>query len=712
MRELLTKIGRFLENHVEKIVLILVAPVCAWLFFTRVIFSPNAVTYDNKTLHPGRIDVYINEQADELRGALAAVRNQNGQAKSASLLHGPIEPNAPVVADVFTSRPAPESFMSLFEDPLSFLDIRRTVRTVAGPARGRRYALPPIGPVTDVGVNHIRAAAYVPVAPVTTTTGYDEGITELSDVDLVTVEAKFDVAELYRQFHAYFDGTEVEKREWRDPCLAVPKFAAVQVQRQRRLDDGTWSDWTAVPRSRVEAYGELFTPVESVRNLPPGGVKVRLMQFDSPDVTMALLQPEAYQIASAEEEWFPPSFYDKFKNLQRKVELEQRRQEREDRLSQQEATTTTTTGTRRDSGRTGTRDSRVGGTNRRGGGDTGGAYGGTDRRSGTRTRGRDQTTDTTAGGRRGTRRTAAGNAGPYEGGPGGREDGLAEVVSTDEAYLDFAEALIPYNADLSKRDEPVLFWAFDDTAEPGQTYRYRIRLGVFNPVAGTNQLVERDMDKKDQVILWSRFSEMTKPVDIPQRLYFFAKNFEDRSRTATVEVVRYELGYWYTQDFDVQPGEVIGREMEPPKPKKKSEEERNARLTERITGPVGRGAALLDPRGMGLQANEPEDPTTPEMVDYNTGTMLVDLVEALDLGSPPNLQPRPYHEMLYTRDGASIERMPVSQRNWPIDLVQTYQQISGERNKEHQPFKDFRASSRSLMGPGGRGGRGGPYGPY
>ncbi|MBN1359231.1 MAG: hypothetical protein JW993_01505 [Sedimentisphaerales bacterium] len=714
MRELLGKIGRFCESHVEKIVLILVAPVCAYFFFTGVIFRPNAVTYDGKTLDPGRIDAYVSEKADELRNALANVsQDERPKKQPPSLVRGPIEPNNPVVANVFASRPAPESFMSLFEDPLSFLDPGVVPVRLDRSIDGRRYALPLIGPVTDVAVNHIRAAAYVPVGDVSSTMGYSQTQTEPNDLDLVTVEAKFDVVELYRQFRAYFAGTEVEKREWRDPCLAVPKFAAVQLQRQRQLDDGTWSDWQAVPRSRIEQFRELFTPIERVQDLPPGGVKVRLMQFNSKPVTMALLQPEAYQIASAEEEWFPPSFYDKFKTLQRKVEMEQKRQEREERQSQQESTTTTTG--RRGGTTTGVGDTRTTTRDRRGGGAYGdtGAYGG-DRRGGARDRsGRTgTTTDPRTGTRRGTTRGAAGtNTDPY-GTPGGRpgEGGLMrEVVSTDEAYLDFAEALIRLNTDLSKLDEPLLFWAFDDTADPGQTYRYRIRLGVFNPVAGTNELVERDMDKNDQAILWSRFSEVTRAVSIPRRTYFFAKGVEERARVATVEVARYALGYWYTQDFDVRPGEVIGREMEPPK-KKKETDDRMSRLGDRITPTAGRAAALLDPRAMDYQVTEPEDPTTPEMVDYGTGAMLVDLVEAGDLGSPPNLQLRPYHEMLYTSDGATIERMPVSQRNWPSDLQQAYQQIMGERNKDHQPFRSFTARSRIGMGDG-RGG-GGPYGPY
>lgn len=707
MRELIAKIGRFCENHVEKIVLVVVAPVCAYLFFTKVIFSPNAVLYDGKMLNPGRIDEYVAQKAGELRDALADDKAAPGQGTYTSLITGPIEPNNPVVADVFVDRLTPRSFMSLFEDPLSFMGASAPTVRPTRSAGGPKYALPPVGPVTDVKVNHIRAAAYVPVAPVTAQTSYARTENEPNDIDLVTVEAKFNVAELYRQFHAYFDGTEVEKPAWRDPCLAVPKFAAVQLQRQVQSEGGAWGDWMAVPRSRIEQQRELFTPIERVEDLPPGGVRVRLMQLDSRPVTMALLQPEAYQIASAEEDWFPPSFYDKFKTLQRKVELDQRRQEREERKNEQESAATT--GGRRDDARGTGRDNRLGGATARRDGRTGGdgLYGGGDRRSDRSTRTRGTGTDTTTTGRTRGRRDTTADTGLYDArDPYGRGEDGTRVVSTDEAYLDFAEALMTYTTDLAKLTEPLLFWAFDDTAEPGKTYRYRIRLGVLNPVAGTDQLIERDMDKKDQVILWSGFSGVTPAVSIPKRLYFFAKDVQDRTKAATVEVARYALGYWYTQDFQVRPGEVIGREMEPPKKKDEDKKSLSRLMTVRITGSEGRGAASIDPRAMEFQTLEPVDPTTPQMVDYGTNIMLVDLVETSDLGTPPNLRPRPYYDMLYSGDGVTIEHMPVSQKNWPKDLVVTYQGIVAERTKEHQDFRAFRAN----RGTGD--GRGGVYGPY
>ena len=61
MKDLIAKIGRFCENHVEKIVLGLAILISVWLFFTRVAFSPNMVAIRDKSFSPGKIDRHIYE---------------------------------------------------------------------------------------------------------------------------------------------------------------------------------------------------------------------------------------------------------------------------------------------------------------------------------------------------------------------------------------------------------------------------------------------------------------------------------------------------------------------------------------------------------------------------------------------------------------------------------------------------------------------------
>jgi hypothetical protein len=728
MKDLIFSIGRFCENHVEKIVLVLVSIVCAWLFFTRVIFSPNVVELDGKTYSPGQVDAEVQEKARALQQRLQNDDTSETARAFDSVRQTPIDANDPVNP---LGRPLPKGFVGLFESPLSHLnrDLGASMPSAAV-ARGgdRRYVLPTIPPVTDVAVNYIRAAAYVPVYELTPEVDYDKAENEVNDVDLVTVEAQFDVAALYRRFTAHFAGEEVAKEEWRDPCLAEPVLAAVQLQRRYLLDNGTWGDWHDVPRSRTEANSELFQVYETIDKLPPGGLNVRLMSFDSPMVTMDLLQPEAYRLASADEEWFPPSFYDKFKSIQKKIAIEERREERESQRDQRDQTS----GRRRDTATGfGNRSTMTGAGGRfrsgtGGAGDTG--Y--------SRSRSRSRTTNPAGPGyagtaqdgrsRRGTqgrRRSNVPGGDMMYGDMYGSEIGLEATrkPTTDEVYWEFGEKLLDWRTELAEMEEPVLFWAFDDSARPGMNCQYQIRVGVFNPVAGTEQLVEQDMDKANQVILWSDFSKATEPVHIPRRLYFFAKDVKDRTKTATVEVARYKLGYWYTQNFQVAPGEVIGQEMEPQE--RKEREERRARSA-RITGGAGAaygdygGAYPMDsmmPGGYGYGAmSDPDEAVIPELVDYSTGTVLVDLVETNDwAGTPPNLQPRMYHEMLYTGDGTEIERMPVSMRNWPKNLVDAYQVIQTAKRKEREAFKDFKKGGiRSRVRPPGMEGYEGMGGMY
>jgi hypothetical protein len=722
MKDLVTKIGRFCENHIEKIVLVIVGAVCVWLFFTRVIFSPNGMVLDrtNKAYAPGQIDRHIYDQkAQELRAKLQ--QKKSGVAKTyARRLDGPIDAKDPVIAGVI-GRPLPKGFAGLFDSPLGFLSGTSTTKPPSvrldRQYAGRKYRLPLIPDVMDVGANHIRAAAYVPLQAITAQMTYDKAAVEPNDIDLVTVEAKFDVAELYRRFQASFAGVDVQKEEWRDPCLAKPIFAAVQLERQELLEDGAWSTWKPMPRSRVEANRDLFQVIDRVENLPPGGLDVRLMQFNREEVAMGLLQPESYQIASAEEEWFPPSYYTKFKDLQRKVESEKKRDEKEKDHKQN-----TPTDVRREA------------MNR--GGQTGGMYGPT-QGTGRGAPGSGRIRNTPGGmpggdpmynmqqrGGRGAR--AGGMPGPggepMMGGRGrsttkqgqGPSDqlygtygmpgdmGMRRRSTTNEAYWDFSAEMITYREDLAKRSKPLLFWVFDDTAEPGKTYQYRLRLGVFNPVAGTTQLVDRDLDKKDQVILWSPYSEVTKPIEIQKMIYLFAKDAQDKTNTATVEVARFALGYWRTEDFQVKPGEAIGKVTEPKKEDDKDKRNKDrARLAagyppaggpDRITGM--RGGPPMGPGGMPgyMPAPSPEQQNVPKKVNYSTGKVLVDLVPINDWGNAPNLRPRMYHDMLYTGDGTRIEHMPVSPTNWPKDLAAAYQYIQTEKHKEPQPFRAFNKS--------------------
>jgi hypothetical protein len=686
----ISSIGGFFEEHIEKIILVIVGLICAGLLITRVILSPNTVSYDKRSFSPGTIDDYVYEQAQTLRQKLSQPPDK-------------LEPY----------KPKADEYLAKLDSSINDIDASLwpvvPYELGAETAVAGVYSLPSIGEVNDVAVEHIRAVAYIPTAEVTPQNPYDKSGNEPNDIDFVTVQGKFDVRQLYDSFRATFYD-DVEK-EWADPCLVKPVFAAVNLQRQELNGDGTWSDWQNVPRAKIDQYRKMFQIVEDIQDLPPGGLKVQMLQFNNKMVQIDLLQPEAYQIASAKEEWFPPVLHRKYLDLQRKEALEEKRRAKEDEQAKQDNSTDERRNRRIDTGtgipgRTTTRGGAgfsspggIGGDLYRGGGynsrsrdrgrnrqTTGGPYGQTgrsnDRRrtSRTRTGTNDQTQDLYGG--------LYGNARPGD----IRGGTLSRGPSTNEVYYEFNEAALNRLTDLSKLKEPMLFWHHDDTVEPTKTYRYRIRLGVFNPVAGTNKLSEEDKSQKNKVILWSDFSDVTEPVKIPGRSYFFARDIQEAAKSVTVTVCRYVLGHWYSKDFDINQGESIGdvveNEIEKPKPPR-----------QRGRGPDIRGPDYLQDRYASIPRPE-EKTNVPETIDYSTGAVMVDAMPVDDWWGDSSRRSRSYYDMLYSYDGANIEHMPVGTTYWSKDMQSEFSRISKLEREPQEPFKAFGSTRRMGSGPG------------
>jgi len=682
------KIGSFFEEHVEKIVLLIVGLVCAWLLITRVIFSPNEVSYRDGKYSPGAVDDKVYEEAVLLRDKINT---------------------PPTDPEPYKSKLT--EFVALLDSSISDIDAKlwpQVPYAVDGLIKGKGglYRLPHIGEVNDVAAEHIRAVAYVPTDIITPENPYDKAPHEPNDIDLVTVEAKFDIVGLYERFkHSFVD--DVDER-WADPCLAKPIFAAVQLQRQELGEDGNWSDWQDVPRSKIDHYGKLFEIAEYASSLPASRLKVWKLQFDDWQLQMDLLQPAAYQIASANEEWFPPMVHRKFLEIQRRETIEEKRKTREEE-EERDKTLDDRTNLRR------TRSPRAGTEGRLGGGVSdigrtgteslyGGAYSGQDtrRRSSRRTtssRGGVTGSDVVTGLRSTDNRRSRSTRGRttdtdvYEdyimqGLPGDRL--TRRGPSMIDVYDEYDKILLTRLTLLEKMREPLVFWAHDDTVEPRKSYRYRIRLGVFNPVAGMNQLSTEDTSRKDEVVLWSEFSDITEPVEIPGRLYFFAKHIREATKDVTVQVSKYVMGYWRSKDFTVSQGEAIGGvvETEPTKPETTRD---NRIIRDSRTIRDSRVDLLMSP------VARPEDKAVePETIDYSTGAVMVDAVAVNDWSGEKNLSTRNYYDMLYSFDGAVIEHMPIRTAYWATDLQKWYSDIVRMQREKPEPLRAWGTAGRRV----------------
>jgi len=608
------------------------------------------VEVGDRKLSPSAVDDYIYEEANTLRQGMT----------------GP-------AAEMEPYKPRLPEFVKLMDSAIQ--DISIDVDTVVAKksddtsfAKGV-YRLPEIGEVSDVAVNLIRAVAYVPIDEVTPENSYDKAGNEPNDLDLVSVEAKFDVERLYESFGAsFFEDVEeayadpclakpifaaVQLQSYADPCLAKPIFAAVQLQRQQLTDDGRWGDWQVVPRPRIDHNREVFKIGEKIEDLPAGGLKVQMLQFGYKQTQIDLLQPQPYQFASAREEWFPPSLHGEFADFQKKERAEELRKQKEEEKEARERDRDQRSG-RRSGTEVGGYGGAAGGQSRsRGTSQYGGGSAGTTNSRNRSSRGRDSSSTARSGtglqtdtgrsrgrGRGSSRRSGGGDTADQMYDPGMDGIGLPGTTqrgprrpTINDVYIKYDEVALTRLTEFAKIREPLMFWAHDDTVEPENTYRYRIRLGVFNPVAGTNQLDERDKALADQAVLWSGFSDTTEPVEIMGTMYFFANNVREADKAVTVQVSKLTLGRWYSHDFPVKQGELMGEslEYEPEEPDRRSSL-RAGGLRDpaaAVMGGIGPGMSRTVGPGvsrMSTLGGSSDQSNIPEYIDYATGAVMVDAV--------------------------------------------------------------------------------------
>jgi len=622
------KKGNFFEEHIEKIVWTVVGLVCIGLLIVRVIISPNSVRYDNRQLSAGNIDVYISEQTKLLESKLD---------------------RKPELKEAYKQQLG--DFVALLNHAINGIDTNIWLpqpNEINLTASKKVYRLPVVGEINGISVEHIRTVAYLPTGTVDEETGYDAVEHEPNDLDFVTVEAKLDLGRLYENFYKNFAGEGVQE-SWRDPSLAQPVLAAVELQRQEQLADGLWSGWQTVPRTKIESRRRMFEFPEDVDKLPTSGLKIQMLQFNDKKVTKDLLQPLPYAIASASEEWFPPSLHKKFLEDRKTIKAKERREIKAEVKKERER--------KREAERSQkmTEKTQLTKPTETEGGETEGV------------------TPVTPTLRKPFAKKGVGEprVGEKERPQKGKEK---EVSKTPvDFYAELEKILITDKFDLSQKREPLLFWAHDDTVEPRKSYRYRIRLGVFNPIAGTNQVSEQDKSLRNKVVLWSNFSDTSEVVTIPGTLYFFPREAQEAAGSVLVQVSKYKLGYWYSKDFLVKQGEVIG---------------------DIVRNEPG--------------ANEKQGVLVPKTINYSTGVALVDVVPVNDWsgGKGLSLSSRHYFDMLYTCDGTNIKRMPIKQRYWAEELQARFNDIRRSEKELKEPLRDWGAKATQMIGPseGGEGG--------
>lgn len=622
------KILKFLEEHVEKIVIAVVVILCLWLLITKVVFSPNTVEYDGKTFGPGEIDKHIAQKAEQLEIEI----NQDPEPKE-------------------DYQPRFDEFTKIFGSPLQNINTQlafaRPIYLETNKGELPQYALPEIPPVNDVAAEHIRAVAYVPEKEVTPDQPYTEQISEPNDIDLITVSGEFDLITLYERFEESFAGEDL-RETWKDQSIAKPIVAGVQLQRQKRIDNEGWSEWQNVGRSKINPLPENFGIIEKISNLPAGGIKVRMLQFDNTSVMMDLLQPEPYRIASAGQQWLPPKLHAEYVKYQKQLEEKEKLEQILARKREKE--------TQRDQAMQDRRARRDAIDNQPavGGGGIGGPIGGgpgIGARGGVG--GQRETSDIAE--RLRQRRSEELSA-----------QNLEDVVTVDidKIYEQFEEMTIDQDFKIEDVNKSVKFWAFDDNIEPDGEYRYRIRIGFFNPVAGTDKLAEDYQEYKDDAILWSDYSEVTDTIKVPKKLYFFARQAMEERNRATVQIFKYAMGYWYSNDFNVEAGEIIGGIASPKQTETASE--------------TSEGESVI-----------------PDKVNFATDAVMVDVFGPVkDWSGGKSLSQRYYYEMIYTYNGEDLHHMPAGTSYWDAQLRARFYELRRATDQPRKPLKSWSESTR------------------
>lgn len=135
------------------------------------------------------------------------------------------------------------------------------------------------------------------------------------------------------------------------------------------------------------------------------------------------------------------------------------------------------------------------------------------------------------------------------------------VDETDETQSDEMEEALP---------ETSWIWGYDINATPGSTYRYRVKLVVYNPLfARKLSLVEEQQHLAESLLTVVDSSEWSDPIMMEPPLQIMAVRAvpsglaEISGRLgygeATAEVLRFHSGEWWSRKFTVQPGDLIGR---------------------------------------------------------------------------------------------------------------------------------------------------------
>lgn len=448
----------------------------------------------------------------------------------------------------------------------------------------RTYIIPPMPQLSQPDISLTQAVAVVTASGDAQNDPDQRRNQQSVDVDFVSVEVTFPYDQIRNDFAANFTGARVET-----PLeLAMPLVAGVQLQRSVLMPDGSWSEFQDVAildRGEPEplnlpSINEINLLAQSLYDLELENRYYNLS--NNPQQQQQIIQPIPYTMDG--DDWLPPS---------QQAELDE--QQREERR--------------------------------------------------------------TAGANQPQQPQPRQPAGLPAGGPGPGAPMIDPMMGPmgpmvgpqqPNQRTSTASSRSRTNRNIPNINwntvEQLTIWAHDGNVQLGATYRYRIRLGIFNPIAGHNWLTEQQSDLEEERILWTQWAQPEYYVRVPERTAFFPRTANVDTNTLSVDVYRNQNGMWYQQTFVVTPGEAIGTIARVP-----------------ATGSTRRTTRDRDDR-------EPEELID---VDFRTFATLVDIVPGSSHWVQRGRQytQRETEDIIYRTPEGNIERLPVDNQCWPADLT-------------------------------------------
>lgn len=624
------KKGSFVDQFLDKIILGAVGLIGLVLLWFYVVSGPYSQSVGSTRYSPSEIDEQNSRATEQIRekldgGAQRKLYDLNRAAEYDKILNCSISPQISLAAQI----PLPGKGQD-----------------VAG-TEDRLYTMPVLPAVASAQGVFVRNVVRKPTQDVTMEIPYAMTAYEPADMDIVSVSATIDVQALYQNFQKSFMGPRL-KPQWKDPVLAEPVFARVELQRRVQMEDGSWGDWQAVPQAKILTYRALQDRLPQTNEESDSTVAGRFIgQFRSEDIQIEILQPMCYDfLTSSTVKWLPPEYQKQYDELIKKQQMEERKKKLEEKQKMLNPGRPGAGGV----GTTPTAPARTGRQGRRGG--ASGDMGMMDPMM------------------------MGGMAMPAPVAPAKQEK------KPDDIAKDADKVKLVKPLKISTIRDPLLVWAHDDTAAPGYTYQYRIRYGVFNPIVGKNWFAPDSKAFQNQVVLWSDFASAADVIEIPKMLHVFPqKKLPDG---VEVEICKYYLGQWRSQEFTIRPGQLIGKEMEwKPSPAEAA---------------MGGDMAMMDPTmmmdpmmlgGGGTAAGK-----GPLMVNYSTFWTLVDVVDSVDWLYPA-MRKRDYPRMIYVDKAGQIQILPVLRANWTRQMSKDYLAVQEAMRK---PVDALNMMNPDMMG--------------